>query len=247
MEEAEEVSVVVDTKLVSFLRYFMANRQVDENTAIATYQTIFETESAAEFEENVEKLNEMTDDCKLKLQRCVCEVTGRSCYVLKSTYYRPDAMLPSRYNDTELEFIKNVVHEIVASDFGVISTMDCLNLDTKLTKTAAENLVNELIRDKWLSEPKRGKVVLSALAINELKPYLEANYKTILEHCIFCKRAVYFGELCPSCKGKGHKFCADKYAKSMKKNFKCPSCGKDWTQNQFRIFEDTMDCDEVQD
>ncbi|XKL61701.1 hypothetical protein PGB90_001534 [Kerria lacca] len=233
-----ESTIVCEESFATLIRYFMVNRQIEEDTLTQICAQIFsEGKTLANI---IQAANTILDDSKMKIQSALCEVTSGKYYVLISTHFRPDSLWPNKYTNIELEYIKSIINELVISDTGMISLMKCLNLEMKMNKTDAQNLIKNLIVEKWLIEPYEGKLALSALSITELEPYFKQNYESLLNTCIFCQRNIFFGEICVNCNSIGHRACITKYQELMKNRFRCPSCGKNWNQLLHRNPDEAM-------
>lgn len=241
----ETVNDVGNVEYVYLMRYLMMMRLVEKKELINTYKIIFENDARVErLQETIEAVNGLLRNARLEVKEVNCEVKMSPYYVVYSTLYRPDKIWPSNRADDELEFIKLVVHEIMVSGRGVISSIHCLNLDAKLSKSDRDRLLKTLVAEKWLIETKKGSFTLSALCMAELEPYLRENYRDILTKCTFCKRNVCYGDMCSKCNVLGHRLCVKKYQQSMKKAFKCPACGEKWVQSQSTSQMEDMECDE---
>lgn len=226
--DEDEETTVSSPKTVNFIRYLLLHRVVEEREFIKIVKKVFGNAGTADsITRFVDDLNDTLDSSKLKIRSSTCEVTSKKYYVLISTHYRPDSVWPSHFNDAELEFIKNVIHEIIKSENKVFSSIDCLNLDGKLDGSNRERIIHSLIADKWLVEPKKGRITLSALSICELRPYLKHHYSNEITQCSFCRRDIYYGKCCSNCNALGHRACITKYLATSKK-LKCPSCHQDF-------------------
>lgn len=241
----ETVNEVENVDYVHFMRYLMMMRLVKKEELIKTYKIIFQNDARAEYlQQAIEAVNGLLKNAKLEVKEVNCEVEMYPCYVVYSTLYRSDKIWPSNRADNELEFIKRLIHEIMVSGRGAVSSIHCLNLDVKLSKSDREDLLKALVAEKWLTEAKKGTFTMSALCLAELEPYLRDNYRDIIAKCTFCKRNVCFGDICSKCNVMGHRLCIKKYQQSMKTTFKCPACGKEWVQAQSTSQMDDMEYDE---
>lgn len=244
-DEADETISVGNVEYIHLMRYMMMMRLVEKEQLVNCYKIIFRDDVGADrFNDAVEMVNGLLKNAKLEVKEVICEVKMCPFYVVYSTLYRPDRIWPSSKTGDELEFIKQVIHGIMINGRGIISSMNCLNIEAKLSKSDREDLLKTLVAEKWFTETKKGTFAMSALCTTELEPYLRENYREILAKCAFCKRIVYFGDICSKCNVVGHRLCVKKYRQSMKKAFKCPACGKEWLQTQSSSQVEDMEIDE---
>lgn len=233
MEMDTEESFVeesVDNRITHFLRSFLCSRSMTKSETLNLYGSLFDSTSETGLSELISKINELITLSKLQIVKCICEVKSVEYYVLVSKYFKVDRTLPSKYTDNEVDYFYNIVKQIMLSEAGVVSSIECLNLEKKITKAAAECLMKQFVDDKYLLEAQPGKFTLSCMAILELHPYFEEYLSEAIAHCVFCKKIVVYSLLCPSCEVRAHLNCFGKYKSSFRQKPQCPTCNAVWTE-----------------
>ncbi|XP_014666771.1 PREDICTED: non-structural maintenance of chromosomes element 1 homolog [Priapulus caudatus] len=127
----------------------------------------------------------------MEIKKGVNEVSGAQYYALVNLSDSPVTRLAADFTPLELELFKKMMDMIVYSDNGIISSIDAINLtsvlDKKMSKDAAESVVQRLAIDKWINV-ERGDVSLAVRGILELDQYLRETYGELLLTCNMCKQ-----------------------------------------------------------
>ncbi|XP_067128366.1 non-structural maintenance of chromosomes element 1 homolog [Centruroides vittatus] len=189
---------------------------------------------ASELSLFVNKINSHIRPMHMEIRKGIEEDTGINCYALVNMTNSSLSCLSSDYSISELEFFKKIVEMIVLSDDGVASSVSLLNLtddmvDHKISKKEAEDLIERLVADKFLSK-NDGIISLSVRSMIELDPYFREVYEENIKICLMCKQIVLQGQICADCDAKLHSHCATRYFRN-KNELKCLNCGSQWPYN----------------
>lgn len=62
------------------------------------------------------------------------------------------------YDKSAVLFFSEIVKECIISKYGNITETNCLNLScsVEITKTAAQNIIHEFVKEKWLASKVSG-------------------------------------------------------------------------------------------
>lgn len=225
----EEDDHAVDVNIIYFIRNFLITRTIEKTETKTLYRSIFQNDG--NFQDVLDAVNNLLEKSKLRIKLATCEVTSKEYYCLHSTFYKPDLVWGnSSYTDHQLDYFQSVLKQIIVSENGTISSMECLNLKTRLSKNDAQNFLLDLIENNLLLKLSRGKLTVSALAICELYPFFEHHFQEALSSCEVCKKPIIYSILCPNCGIRVHKHCFVKYKGQMKRP-KCPKCNAAWADN----------------
>lgn len=236
----EEETTISDgnQKLITFLRHFEMNRMQAIADTMSLYRAIYKDQN---FENGLQNINKTLEFSKLQIKFVRCEATSNEYYVLYSTHYKNDVSWASgMYTDSQLDYFQNILKQILLSDSGAVSTIDCLNLNKKFTKNEAQDFLTELIKRQFLVKVTGGKVTLSPLSFCELTPFIAQHLGAAVNSCNICKKAVIYGVTCSECNIRMHKFCFEKY-KTQVKRVKCPNCNAALAQENLDDDDDDED------
>lgn len=197
-----------------------------------------EDESLAEdFEAFLETVNKNLKLFFMEIRRGVSEEDGAVHFGLVNTAEDEASKLATDFSPSDIAFFKKAMDLIVASPDGLASSMEILNathdlektIKIKMSITHAENLVERLIKDKWMSELS-GSYTLGPRAMLELRPYLKRVYEDEIVDCMICRDIAVRGQCCTQCDGKIHNHCAARFFNGRAQKT-CPNqqCGAIWT------------------
>lgn len=189
--------------------------------------------------EFVNTINSKISPLHLQIKKGINEVTTAQYYGLVNTAESDITRLSSTYIVNELELYKKIIESIVDSDNGLLSSTDALNLtsqlEKKMLKKDAEDLISKFERDNWLEINVNGEIALSTRAILELDQYIQAQYPNLAVKCNMCHRLCLQGETCKRCDVKLHFSCAGRYL-DRQEHPHCPSsaCNAPWPRDARR-------------
>ncbi|KAK2176673.1 hypothetical protein NP493_647g00000 [Ridgeia piscesae] len=226
-----------------FLQSFMSRGILPSKEVRQLYQQACERFGEASdlgrLAEFVNRINIKISPLHLQIKKGINEVTAAQYYGLVNTAESDITRLSSTYTVNELEFYKKIIESIVDSDDGVMSSTDALNLtsqlEKKMLKKDAEDLISKFERDNWLELNPKGEIALSTRAILELDQYIQNQYPNLAVKCNMCHRLCLQGETCSRCDVKLHFSCAERYFDKQEKHH-CPSsaCNAPWPQDSRR-------------
>lgn len=205
---------------------------MDEESLRALCIETFNDESV---EKIVSEINEYISQELPHISICSvrCELTGEQYWVYNSTHAGAketnDMPKLSSHNwpESKISFVKNVFYEIITSESGCIQSTHCLNLsslpDVKLYKKDAEELLNMLTEENWLS-CKDGQYYVGPKSAVTLLPYFKDNYNDYIKACSLCKQTVFHGEKCRHCCGTVHIYCLKNFISVHNSLVRCPEC-----------------------
>jgi len=204
----------------------MSIKELQKNHA-----TCFELERVADMNEIrnlIQILNEKLKIAQLAIKSRLCEDSNEEHFVLLSLTETEAAKHLSEFSQPELDLMKYILKEIVSSEAGTISSIDCINFTStvsKLGKSDAQKALEKFLSSKWLKE-KEGEVSFTVRALMELEPLLKKIDNELAE-CKLCGALAVKGVHCPSCHTKVHRFCLSKISRASSV-MKCPTCHKQW-------------------
>lgn len=227
-----------------FLQSFMSHGILASKDVRKLYEQACErfneTSDISRLAEFVNTINTKIRPLHLQIKKAINEVTAAQYYGLVNTAESDITRLSSTYSVNELEFFKKITEAIVDADEGVVSSIDALNLtsqlDKKMLKKDAEELLSQFERDNWLEISRKGEIALSTRAILELDQYIQDQYPNLAVKCNLCHRLCLQGETCKRCDVKLHFNCAARYF-DKQDHPHCPSshCGATWPQDTRRL------------
>lgn len=173
----------------------------------------------------------------MRLKHVVDEDDGEHFYALVNL--RDDGLSRSAtmFSGNEMTYYKKLVHQIVESDTGSMSSTEALNIagdldGCKLSAEAAENLIQ-----RWLElgalKQDRGRLSMSPLGLAEMETYLKQEFGDELRSCYMCTQTCIKGQTCANqnCNVKLHYHCADKLFNREESTINmCPQCSFPWTE-----------------
>ncbi|XP_065267859.1 non-structural maintenance of chromosomes element 1 homolog isoform X3 [Emys orbicularis] len=120
---------------------------------------------------------------------------------------------------------------IIISESGFASSTNILNLadqlkTKKMKKKEAEQVLQNLVQDKWLSE-RDGEYTLHTRCIMEMEQYILSNYQDLVRKCNICHSLAIQSQVCETCGIGMHLPCAGKYFKAQTEPH-CPHCNEFW-------------------
>eukprot|EP00112_Aurelia_sp_Birch-Aquarium-sp1_P010853 Seg230.14 transcript_id=Seg230.14/GoldUCD/mRNA.D3Y31 product="Non-structural maintenance of chromosomes element 1" protein_id=Seg230.14/GoldUCD/D3Y31 len=124
--------------------------------------------------------------------------------------------MATEFTANEIAFFKKVLEMIVMSDDGYLTSMTLINIGTelevKMTASFAENLLERLVEEKWLTDID-GEFSLGPRTLIELSMYLKNIYKEEIPDCKMCMHIVVKGQSCGNCGIRIHLYCASRFFK----------------------------------
>ncbi|KAJ7373854.1 Non-structural maintenance of chromosomes element 1 [Desmophyllum pertusum] len=136
------------------------------------------------------------------------------------------------FTPNDIAFFKKAMDLIVTSTDGTVPSLDVTNisadLEKKMSVTHADELIERLCQDKWMSKSS-GSCSLGPRAMLELHPYLKRVYEDDIIDCMMCSEIAIRGQCCNHCEGKIHNHCAARYFRGRAQKT-CPNqqCGAVW-------------------
>lgn len=189
----------------------------------------------AKIQQFVSTINSTLRRYSMEVRKGISEVDGSHHYALVNVVESDITKLASDYTVNELELFKKMIGVMVESDLGVISSIEALNLtetlEKKMTKSAAEGFIKQLVADKWLHQDQ-GEITLAVRALIELDQYLRQTYQGILLSCNICGQIALKSQKCFNCEMKMHVHCASRYFLDREPRV-CPRCKQAW-QHEIR-------------
>ncbi|XP_060085662.1 non-structural maintenance of chromosomes element 1 homolog [Ylistrum balloti] len=231
-----------------FLQSFMSRGLLDAKEVRLLFRTVclkFNEPTAAKEEDRklqlldfVRTINMKIRPFHMEIKKGVSEDEGVSYYCLVCTNESAITKLASDYTQSELEFFKKLVDQIVDNE-GEIGSTAAVNIVDKLdknmkkmTRQDAQSLLQRLESAKWIIIHKgTGIVSLSTRCLLELEQYILDVYGAEDENlkCNMCNKLCVKGQSCDNCQTKLHLHCASRFFQN-KDNPRCPNktCGTSW-------------------
>lgn len=171
----------------------------------------------------------------MRIKHVVDEDNGQHSYALVNL--RDDELSKSAtmFSGNEATYYKRLVHQIVESDTGSISSTEALNIagdldSCRLSADAAESSI-----ERWLElgclKQDGGRLSLSPLGLAEMETYLKQEFGNELRSCHMCRQICIKGQTCANqnCNVKLHHHCADKvFCPEASTVSGCPQCSFQW-------------------
>ncbi|XP_033023562.1 non-structural maintenance of chromosomes element 1 homolog isoform X1 [Lacerta agilis] len=185
-----------------------------------------------------DKLDDFINTLKVQLQplsleirKGVSEENGRTYYALVNLAETEVTLMASDYSENELELFKKTMDLIVLSSNGFASSTEILNLadqlkPKKMKKMEAEQVLQRLVQDKWLSE-KEGEYTLHLRCVLELEQYILRHYQDSARKCHVCHSLSIQSQVCEDCGIAMHLPCLAKYFQAQREP-RCPNCKQFW-------------------
>ena len=138
-------------------------------------------------------------------------------------------MILTRERKKKFDKIVNADNE----DFA-ISGMKAIRLGgvAKLSQRETQNVLDQLIQDKWIALEERGVYYIDMRGIAELQSYLREQYGDAIRECTMCLDIITMGERCQTenCTVRIHKYCAAPQFGNTT-SLVCPQCNAPWDRN----------------
>jgi hypothetical protein len=101
----------------------------------------------------------------------------------------------------------------------------------KLSQRETQEVLDQLVKDKWIGLERKGVYFMDTRAIVELHGFLREQYGDAIRECIICLDVVTMGESCAvsNCPVRIHKHCADNQFRNST-NPVCPQCSARWSR-----------------
>ncbi|WVQ93631.1 hypothetical protein IAU59_000707 [Kwoniella sp. CBS 9459] len=154
---------------------------------------------------------------------------GKQWVVLRNTDPTEVALQASDLTSNEIEYFRKVIEGIITSyPANSISHGQALSLvsglESQMSKSSAEMLLDALCSRGWLSKSKRGRYSLGVRGAVELEPYLKQEYEDYIHNCKQCKRLMLAGVVCANhgCSAHFHSYCYAAISKLPRPA--CPDC-----------------------
>jgi len=179
----------------------------------------------------VAKVNRQLRPYNIEISRGPNESDGTIHYALINTADNDITRMASIWTQKELIYYKKVVTAIVESDTTSITWTKLLNIgrndEMKLTVSAAENLMNKWMDQKWFEELSDGNIAIGVRSLLEMNVYIRDHFD--VKDCLRCKILCVRGLDCMSCSSKLHYHCSD--SQYIQDN-KCPNCHKQFADTE---------------
>ncbi|XP_065267858.1 non-structural maintenance of chromosomes element 1 homolog isoform X2 [Emys orbicularis] len=167
----------------------------------------------------------------MQIRKGMSEDDGRTYYALVNLAETEISKMASDYTENELELFRKTMDVIIISESGFASSTNILNLadqlkTKKMKKKEAEQVLQNLVQDKWLSE-RDGEYTLHTRCIMEMEQYILSNYQDLVRKCNICHSLAIQSQVCETCGIGMHLPCAGKYFKAQTEPH-CPHCNEFW-------------------
>ncbi|KAM9124930.1 non-structural maintenance of chromosomes element 1 homolog isoform 1-T4 [Pangshura tecta] len=167
----------------------------------------------------------------MQIRKGMSEDDGRTYYALVNLAETEVTKMASDYTENELELFRKTMDVIIISESGFASSTKILNLadelkTKKMKKKEAEQVLQNLVQDKWLSE-RDGEYTLHTRCIMEMEQYILSNYQDLVRKCNICHSLAIQSQVCETCGIGMHLPCAGKYFKAQTEPH-CPHCNEFW-------------------
>lgn len=218
-----------------FLQALMSLGVVEGPQALALHRQCCELHkvhyAADKLDDFISVANLQLQPLFLEVRRGMAEESGRTCYALVNLAESEVTRMASDYSEMELELFKKTMDLIVLSENGFASSTEILNLadqlkPKKMKKREAEQVLQRLVEDKWLSE-KEGEFTLHPRGILELEQYILSHYPDTARKCHICHALVVQSQVCADCGVAVHAPCLARYFRG-KAEPRCPRCKQFW-------------------
>ncbi|XP_017794882.1 PREDICTED: non-structural maintenance of chromosomes element 1 homolog [Habropoda laboriosa] len=174
----------------------------------------------------INQINQQLQPLNMLIRKTQCEITGQIYWVLISTVLDEVTRFQTEFSKAQLTLLRTIFSEIITSNNGCIQSTVCLNLcsslDIKLSKTEAEEFLDDVVKRKWLAY-KDGYYYVGLRSITELMPYFRATYEGNLSTCYLCKQVIFHGKKCDNCETFFHLYCLKRYI-MIHNPMKCLNC-----------------------
>jgi hypothetical protein len=102
----------------------------------------------------------------------------------------------------------------------------------KLSQKETQDVLDQLVKDKWIALGRKGVYYMDTRAIAELQTYLRDQYGDRIKDCIICLDVVTMGEHCAvsQCPVRMHRYCAETTFRNGR-NPTCPQCRTTWSRS----------------
>ncbi|XP_061455435.1 non-structural maintenance of chromosomes element 1 homolog [Rhineura floridana] len=179
----------------------------------------------------ISTLNVQLQPLFMEIRKGLAEDSGRAYYALVNLAETEVTKMASDYSESELELFKKTMDLIVLSGSGFVSSTEILNLadqlkPKKMKKTEAEQVLQSLVQDKWLTE-KEGEYTLHLRCILELEEYILRHYQDSVHKCHICHSLAIQSQVCEDCGVAMHLPCLAKYFQAQTEP-RCPHCKQFW-------------------
>lgn len=206
------------------LQYLLYKPLVSLKDLEKIYAAAYERQGRGEeIRDLVRSLNDLLKPAQLGIKSRLCEDNNEEYFALINMIESEAAKHTSEFSPAEFELFKWVLKEIVSSESGSVSSIDCINQSSyiqKLTKTDAQKALDKFLASQWLNE-REGEVSLTVRALLELEPLLK-KLDEDLQNCKICNKLAVKKVACPDCGAKFHRYCISKL------KLKCPACHRVW-------------------
>lgn len=215
----------------AFLQIVINNGIVDHTEAVNLISTMFGPQQ--DFRQVISEVNAKLKPLNMLIKNSICEVTGKKYWIHGSIVYDGSEGFTSIYSPAEIEYLREIFHEILGSENVYIPSIQCLNLSStlqhKLSRPQAQELLSSIISQKWL-HLQDGNFYIGPRSIGELLPYFKTMYEGDFEKCLLCRQVIFYGENCNSCHRRIHIYCLAKYVSTVN-TMNCPNCNHVLTPN----------------
>ncbi|XP_063987959.1 non-structural maintenance of chromosomes element 1 homolog [Diachasmimorpha longicaudata] len=214
---------MLDIDVQRFLQVIKTKGVMSEEDVVREVVSIFGDNCTMSL---IEMINKRLEPFNMTIKSAICELTGRKYWVFTANVIDKVMKYPGQFTEVQLEFIRKVFSEIINSDDGYVSTMNCINVRSqmigKFSPTQAERMLNVMAEQMWVYH-QNGKVYIGVRSIGELMQYFKDCYADGLNVCSMCKDTLFHGHKCEECDAANHLYCLAKAFK-YQKNLKCLRC-----------------------
>lgn len=165
------------------------------------------------------------------------QIRGEMMYIFVNTRFDDIIKNCTPYTPSELDAIKQLIDNIMASDFAFCiphgNAKRLVGNVTKMNTSETSFFLMRLIDDGWFEITDQNRVILSTAALAELRLYLADRYGKFssedpqgkLLYCTTCGDLVTIGLKCPQeeCNVAFHRRCHSVFARRGGANLQCPN------------------------
>lgn len=189
----------------------------------------FNVNDDSEIQRFISKVNSAISPFHMRLKAGVSEADGKRFYALINLKDDELSRCATMFKGDEMKYYKKLVHKIVESENGSMSSTEALNLADNVDGCRLQLRTAQELIDRWLElgclSQEGGKLSLSPLSLCEMEPYLQQQFGDELKKCQMCKQICLQGHICSnaSCGIKMHHHCAEQFFRASATEA-CPKC-----------------------
>jgi Nse1 non-SMC component of SMC5-6 complex/RING-like domain len=195
---------------------------------IAKHYNTNNIRSDENLQQTINMINEKISEYDQRIVKHRYGFNGLYYYIFNNTAVTSIAKLQNTFTQTELDFFKLILTDILENDELYIAPRTALNLQSSVKGILSKVRAEELI-DMWTFcgyfYRDHDKIYLGPKSITELKEILQKMELNYIKTCMLCEELCVWGIHCVLCKTPLHEDCIDKY---VARTDKCPSCKENW-------------------